>query len=145
MPLPCLGSYPIRMRPFVAFLLLAATTPLACTDDADGPTETSTANVPPATESSTDSTADGTATTSGTTDTTGAPLPDPGQQGDPCACEGDDPNACDAAQSNCGAELSCIAGSCRQACESLDDPRCPAGTTCIGVEIGGEALGFWCS
>jgi hypothetical protein len=79
-----------------------------------------------------------------TADETGEPLPDPGQQNDPCACEGDDPNMCDAATSNCGDALSCVTGSCRQACTGVDDTSCPTGTTCFGLEIDGEDLGFWC-
>jgi len=41
--------------------------------------------------------------------------------------------------------LPCVAGSCRRACEDLDDTSCPSETTCIGLDIGGEDLGFWCS
>jgi len=133
------ATTPMRIR-FVCFMLTAST-PLACADDGDGPEETTTV----ASATATDSGGDSTSATSGTAEsTTGAPLPDPGQQDDPCACEGEDPNACDATQSNCGDPLSCIAGFCRQECASVDDTSCPEGTACIGIEIDGVDLGFWC-
>jgi hypothetical protein len=127
------------MRPPSLCLLLSLVASPSCADDGDDPTD------PTAAASTTAASGDSTSASPSTSaDSTGAPLPDPGQQNDPCACEGDDPNACDATLSNCGDPLSCIAGSCRQACTSVDDTSCPEGTTCVGLEIGGVDLGFWC-
>lgn len=127
-------------RSCAALLLLLPLS--ACPGDDEGSDETTTVA---ATSTATDGASTGESTDGGTAaESTGEPLPDPGQQNDPCACEGDDPNSCDAASSNCGDPLSCIASYCRQACESLDDESCPEGTACFGVTIDGTDLGFWC-
>ncbi len=122
-------------RSFAATLLVVLA---ACPagDDSDSATSDG------ASGSSTGGTGDADSSSSGE-DESG--VPEPGVQGDPCTCEGADPNACSADSSTCGAPLSCIVGGCRRACTDLDDESCPDGTVCIGIEVEGVDLGFWCS
>jgi hypothetical protein len=118
-------------------VILCVLLPLACASGDDSGDEQ---GGPP-----TDSSAGDTAAADSSGSSTGAPLPDPGVQGDPCACDGADPNLCTDAQSNCDAPLSCVAGECRTACTGLDDTSCPPGSACIGIEIDDDGEQFWCA